>query len=67
MTSFGPPLKDDDTQLAHTTSLAEHAHHWMIGKQDGPTSEGACKECGARRDFSNSFVRSYAYRPQPHA
>jgi len=36
--------------------LAEHTHHWLIGDQDGPSSEAVCKECGERREFSNTFV-----------
>jgi len=36
---------------------ARHAHHWMIGVQNGPSSEGVCKECGERRDFLNGFAR----------
>jgi len=35
--------------------LEEHTHHWLIGNQDGPSSPAVCKECGERRDFSNSF------------
>jgi hypothetical protein len=35
----------------------EHTHHWLIGSQDGPSSPAVCKECGERRDFSNSFER----------
>jgi hypothetical protein len=36
-----------------------HSHHWLIGKQDGPSSEGVCKGCGEIRDFTNGFSRSY--------
>ncbi len=36
------------------------SHHWLIGKQDGPTSEGVCRNCGARREFENGFVSAYA-------
>lgn len=28
-------------------------HHWIIGPALGPTSEGTCKLCGARRIFLN--------------
>jgi hypothetical protein len=35
---------------------AEHTHHWMIGDQEGPSSPAVCKDCGERREFSNSFV-----------
>jgi hypothetical protein len=35
----------------------EHTHHWLIGNQDGPSSPAVCKDCGERRDFSNSFER----------
>jgi len=36
--------------------VEEHTHHWLIGDQEGPSSPGVCKECGERREFSNSFV-----------
>jgi hypothetical protein len=51
-----------------TLEPAEHPHHWLIGNQDGPMSEGVCKMCGVRRDFSNGFTRMsgpYVRRPQP--
>jgi hypothetical protein len=35
----------------------DHTHHWLIGDQEGPSSEAVCKECGERREFSNSFTR----------
>jgi len=38
-------------------ALAEHTHHWLIGDQDGPSSPAVCKDCGERREFSNSFTR----------
>jgi len=41
---------------AGESGRAEHTHHWMIGDQDGPSSPAVCKECGERREFSNSFV-----------
>jgi len=43
----------------------EHAHHWLIGLQNGPSSEGVCKSCGEQREFMNSLVRrqsSWIYR-----
>ncbi len=48
-----------DPQSASPSDLAlpEHTHHWLIGNQDGPSSQGVCKECGERREFSNSFTR----------
>src|SRR5436309_14564804 len=36
---------------------AEHTHHWLIGDQDGPSSPAVCKDCGERREFSNSLTR----------
>jgi hypothetical protein len=35
----------------------EHTHHWLIGEQDGPSSQAVCKECGESREFSNSLAR----------
>ena len=29
-------------------------HRWLIASPNGPTSEGVCRLCGARRDFRNS-------------
>ena len=31
-------------------------HHWLIESPHGATSWGACKHCGARREFSNSAM-----------
>jgi len=39
------------------SGLPEHAHHWLIGLQNGPSSEGVCKSCGEHRDFMNSLVK----------
>ncbi len=41
---LGPPALDDQ------------AHHWLIANQDGETSEGVCKLCGAHRQFNNAFI-----------
>ena len=30
------------------------SHHWLIESPSGPTSIGACKLCGASREFRNS-------------
>jgi hypothetical protein len=56
----GAPAEDSEPDL--------HTHHWLIGKQDGPSSAGVCKACGEVRDFTNGFHRSYPsiYRvPRP--
>jgi len=41
-----------------TRSLPERPdecrHRWLIASPNGPTSEGVCRVCGARRDFRNS-------------
>ena len=42
---------------AGEADVEEHTHHWLIGNQDGPSSPAVCKDCGERRDFSNSFER----------
>jgi len=26
-------------------------HHWMLGQPEGRTTEGVCKNCGARQTF----------------
>lgn len=67
-TLSSPDVGADPFAIAPLGALAaEHSHHWMIAKQDGPSSEGTCKQCGARRDFLNSFVRAYTYRAKPPA
>jgi|FLYL01.1.fsa_nt_gi hypothetical protein len=35
-----------------------HVHHWIIGGQSGPSSQGVCKICGAEKSFENGFKRS---------
>ncbi len=51
---------------AGQSSVEEHTHHWLIGNQDGPSSPGVCKDCGERRDFSNSFERRKpSWMPRP--
>lgn len=44
-------------------------HHWRIGPQEGPTSDGVCKKCGEGRVFQNSLtVSDWDYlppRPRP--
>lgn len=41
-------------------------HHWLIEPPDGPTSEGVCKLCGARREFrtsSDDYIREDTTAP----
>lgn len=40
------------------------AHHWLIRTPDGPTSEGVCRWCGARRDFANQVSWRYGSQGQ---
>lgn len=32
---------------------SECQHHWIIDTPNGPTSNGVCRLCGAKRDFQN--------------
>ena len=34
------------------------SHHWVISGPEGPVSSGSCKNCGAKKEFSNSFEGS---------
>ena len=45
-----------DAGSADSDVAEEHTHHWLIGDQDGPSSDAVCKECGEKREFSNTFV-----------
>ena len=36
-------------------------HHWIIEKPSGPTSKGACRECGEERDFQN-YIEGSSWR-----
>ena len=36
-------------------------HHWVIEKPAGPTSKGACRECGEERDFQN-YIEGSSWR-----
>ena len=33
----------------------ECSHYWIIEVASGPTSEGVCKFCGAKKEFLNSM------------
>ena len=48
--------------LQHCSS---DAHYWLIGRPDGPTSEGVCKWCNAHRDFTNEVSRRYSGQGRP--
>jgi len=51
----------DDTSISSAIKArcSSGAHHWLIRKPDGPTSEGVCKWCNAHRDFINEVSRRY--------
>jgi len=56
------------------TDPASCRHHWLIEAPSGPTSEGVCLDCGARRMFSNvsqelapSVPGIGMHRPRPTA
>lgn len=34
--------------------ISQCRHHWIIEMPNGPTSQGCCKVCGARREFFNN-------------
>jgi hypothetical protein len=36
----------------------QHAHHWRIGGQGGPTSAGIC-DCGAQKQFQNGWDQEH--------
>ncbi len=38
-------------EWANQSSLCHH--HWLIESPGGPTSNGVCRICGARREFRN--------------
>jgi len=31
-------------------------HHWIIESPNGPVAPAICKNCGAEREFGNSFM-----------
>lgn len=33
-----------------------HVHHWLIEEARGRVSRGRCRDCGAERDFDNTFA-----------
>jgi len=35
------------------TSETGCVHHWIIDSPEGATSQGVCKACGAKNEFSN--------------
>jgi len=60
-------IDDESTAVipAASPACSHSAHHWLLGKPNGPTTEGVCKWCSARRQFSNDF--SYSRRGQTQA
>lgn len=38
------------------------AHHWLLPRPGGPTSDGVCKFCGAERQFSNTTASGWVAR-----
>ena len=43
-------------------SVGDHVmcvHHWIIKRPDGPTSEGRCKRCGAKKSFANTIIDNH--------
>ncbi len=44
------------TEQEHLES--DCTHHWVLGRPNGPTSEGVCKICGDRSEFPNSITRT---------
>jgi len=44
---------------------SRHTHRWLVGKIDGPLSEGVCKGCGARRDFTERSKHSHNPKVRP--
>jgi hypothetical protein len=51
--------RQPETEPAPFALVADHAHHWKIAAQNGPSSEGTCKSCGATRDFTNAYFKTY--------
>lgn len=61
-------MVDDESAAvipAASPACSHNAHHWLLGTPIGPTTEGICKWCAARRQFSNEF--SYSRRGQTQA
>jgi hypothetical protein len=45
---------------------SRHTHRWLVGRPEGPLTEGACK-CGVRRDFLEGVKRSHVNQALPLA
>jgi hypothetical protein len=47
----------EKTTISHTSEAAapkqECCHHWVVDMAAGPTSQGVCILCGARKEFKN--------------
>ncbi len=41
------------------------AHHWVIDRPNGPTSEGVCQRCGGKREFTNSAQHTSTWTIRP--
>ena len=43
-----------ESRLVKTVSAPRGCtHHWFIEALEGETSSGVCRNCGARREFTN--------------
>ena len=60
-----PAIATSELGAIEEFGFPRHAHHWMIGYQNGPVSVGVCRFCYAHRDFNNGFRRSYQGPPGP--
>ncbi|HJP40831.1 MAG TPA: hypothetical protein QGF35_03905 [Dehalococcoidia bacterium] len=39
--------------VEETIRAEDHLHRWRIEEPNGPVSKGACKVCGAEKEFKN--------------
>ncbi len=62
----GAVPKDHNLESLNTFISATCAHHWLIDRPAGPTSEGVCRRCGEKREFANSqaLTSVWTFRPK---
>lgn len=55
---FEPHISIEETITILSSKIQNNGetclHRWSIGEQNGPTSMGTCRKCGAMKEFKNS-------------
>ena len=54
--------REPEAEAQEPDGQDECRHYWLIESPNGPISRGACKFCGAEKDFHNSPPEFMLYK-----